>query len=161
MTKFLHAAAFGVFALLSLSTFAAAPAAADDSPNVKAMQGLYDAFGKGQIETIIDAVSPDVTWEDYGDPAICSCLGPHKGKDGVAAFFKSVGDTWDFSEFKPMTFTSDGDKVLVEGHYTMKSKATGKEVAAHFMHVVTFKDGKVTDFHEYTDTAAMAAALAK
>ena len=44
------------------------------------------------------------------------------------------------------------------GSYSLKLKKTGKPVASEWVHVFTFKDGKVTRFREHTDTAQFAEA---
>jgi ketosteroid isomerase-like protein len=47
----------------------------------------------------------------------------------------------------------DGDKVVALGRYTGTSKASGKPLDAQFAHVWTFRDGKLTNLQQYTDTA--------
>lgn len=145
-------------ATLVLVMFTGCAVAAD---NVATMKGLYEAFGKGDVAKILDGVTDDVTWQTYGDPKLCACFGKYAGKDGVVASLTASGQTWDFSEFAPMIFNADGEKVFVEGHYTAKARSTGKEMASQFVHVVTFKGGKVAEFQEFFDTSSAVAALAK
>jgi hypothetical protein len=45
------------------------------------------------------------------------------------------------------------------GHYAWTIKKTGRKVAADWIHVFTIKDGKVTAFREFTDTAQFAEAF--
>ena len=51
-------------------------------------------------------------------------------------------------------FVAQGDKVVVLGHYVWHVKATGKEWESDFVHALSVRDGKMTRFQEYTDTAA-------
>ena len=44
------------------------------------------------------------------------------------------------------------------GSYALKMKKTGKPVACEWVHVFTFRDGKVTHWREHTDTAQFAEA---
>jgi ketosteroid isomerase-like protein len=44
---------------------------------------------------------------------------------------------------------------VVLGHYVWHVKATGKVWESDFAHVLTVRDGKVTRWQEYTDTAAL------
>ena len=46
------------------------------------------------------------------------------------------------------------------GQYTWQVKATGRRYAAHWAHIWTVTEGKITSFQEYTDRAAAAAAYA-
>jgi ketosteroid isomerase-like protein len=76
----------------------------------------------------------------------------------VQGFFKTVGDTLEFSEFDPREFYASGDVVIALGHFTAKVKDTGRSASAHWAHVFTIAGGKVVKFREYTDTAAFAEA---
>jgi ketosteroid isomerase-like protein len=45
--------------------------------------------------------------------------------------------------------------VVVLGRYSYRIKATGKKFDTDFEQVMTIKDGKLTGFQEYMDTAAV------
>ena len=53
----------------------------------------------------------------------------------------------------PIAFHDAGDVVSVEGRYTAKHQGTGRSIDAQFCHVWTLKDGRITKFQQYTDTA--------
>lgn len=126
--------------------------------NIDLVKGTYAAFGKGDIKRIINALTPGVDWQSYGNPMHFPTLGPHTGPSQVQSFFQKVGDTLEFSEFDPREFYASGDVVIALGHFTAKVKDTGRTASAHWAHVFTFKNGQVVKFREYTDTAAFAEA---
>lgn len=131
---------------------------ADDAQNVKLVQSLYEAFGKGDVGRIVESASADVEWGIVGRPQDCPCFGKRKGKDGVADFFKTVGATWDFKQFSPREFIASGDRVVVLGAYEMTHRTTGKPFQSEWTHVFLVKDGKIASFTEFTDTARAAEA---
>jgi len=141
---------------VTMCSLASLPAAAQD--NVKIVQSLYDAFGRGDIGRIVDAAAPDVKWELIGRKQDCPCAGKFTGKAGVSDFFKVVDQTWDFKQFAPREFLPSGDSVVALGSYEMVHKGTGKPFQAEWVHVFTFKEGKLMSFREFTDTASMAEA---
>jgi ketosteroid isomerase-like protein len=124
--------------------------------NVKLVQGLYAAFGRGEIAAIVDAMAADSTWEMVGRAEDFPTFGLFKGQAGVKNFFDAVGQNLDFSEFSPKEFYRDGDKVFVLGHYAMTVKKTGKPLASDWVHIFTIRGGKVTAFREFMDTASAA-----
>jgi ketosteroid isomerase-like protein len=69
-----------------------------------------------------------------------------------------VADNNDFSEFSPREFYADGEKVFVLGYYAMTLKKNGKKVATDWVHIFTFRGGKVAQFREFLDTALAAEA---
>ena len=158
MQKFLRTSLPIVLALLFLAPFGGRLAMADDAGNVKAVQALYDAFGKGDVAGLVAGVADDVRWDVVGRPSDCPCLGVRTGKSGVEDFFKTLGSLYDVSEFAPKDFYPSGDKVFVLGHYAETHKATKKSFESDFVHVFTYKNGKVSTFQEYSDTAKEAEA---
>ena len=65
--------------------------------NVSLVQSLYAAFGRGDIDTILAALTPDVSWESIGRPEDFPTLGPRHGIDGVRDFFRLVAESLEFS----------------------------------------------------------------
>jgi len=126
--------------------------------NVKLVQSLYDAFKRGEIAPIINALTPDVDWQVQGDPKDFPTIGRWKGPDGVQTFFRVVAENMDVSEFSPQEFHATGDTVVALGRYHWKVRTTGKPAGGEWCHVFTFKNGKVSRFREYTNTASFVAA---
>jgi ketosteroid isomerase-like protein len=126
--------------------------------DVSFIQSLYAAFGRGEIATIIAAMTPDSTWQLVGRPSDHPLLGTRKGKAGVQEFFDTLAKTQDATEFSPREFYPSGDKVFVLGHYAWKLRKTGRTAESDFIHIFTVKNGKVVQFQEFTDTAIFAEA---
>jgi ketosteroid isomerase-like protein len=126
--------------------------------NVAVVQSLYAAFGKGDIAAIIAGLSPDVHWFSGGRPEDYPAFGPRKGHNAVQEFFKIVGDNNDFHHFSPKEFYPVDDKVFVLGDYAMTLNKPGKIYQRDWCHIFTIKDGKVTSFREFLDTAQAAQA---
>jgi ketosteroid isomerase-like protein len=126
--------------------------------NVRLVQSLYHAFKRGDIAPIIAALTPDIDWQVHGDPKDFPTIGRWKGPNGAADFFRKVAETLDVVEFSPQEFQAAGDTVVALGRYDWKVRATGKPAGGEWCHVFTFKNGKVSRFREYSNTASFAAA---
>jgi ketosteroid isomerase-like protein len=131
------------------------------SDNIQFVQSLYAAFGRGDVDTIVAALSPDVDWENVGRASDYETLGPRRSPDEVRQFFEHLASDVDFTEFSPNDFDAVGDKVFVEGHSRMSLKAGGPQMDTDWVHVFTIRDGKVTRFRDFIDTAQLAEAAAK
>jgi ketosteroid isomerase-like protein len=127
--------------------------------DVALVQSLYAAFGRGEIATIVNAMSPECSWDVVGRQSDFPTFGMFKGRAGVQAFFAEVGQQLDFSEFSPKEFYAADDKVFALGHYAMTVKKTGRNVASDFCHIFTLRNGAVVTFREFTDTAQAAEAF--
>jgi len=121
--------------------------------HVATVRSLYEAFGRGDIATIIDAVDDDVAWEagavDHGLPL----LTPGRGKDRVVAFFGEVGEL-DFKRFEPQVVFGSGDHVMAVVAVEFLVPKTGRSVSEEAEgHLWTFgTGGKVVAFRHYVDT---------
>ena len=124
--------------------------------NIPIVQGMFAAFGRGDIASVLDAVSEDVDWQTFGQ---IPQGGQRRGRAGVGAFFAKVGEILEFSKFEPRQFIAQGDAVVALGGYTARAKHTGRSFDAEWAMVFTFRTGKVVKFREYVDTGAMLAAL--
>jgi uncharacterized protein len=121
--------------------------------NIALVQSLYAAFGRGDIATIIAALSANVDWRVNGRPEDYPLFGPRKGPNAVEDFFRRVAEMHDFSEFSPREFHAVDDKVIVIGKYTGTVKKSRRAFATDWVHVFALRVGKVAGFQEFTDTA--------
>jgi ketosteroid isomerase-like protein len=74
-------------------------------------------------------------------------------------FFQKVNEISEFASFEPREYVAQGDRVMALGSYRAKVKSTGRIYECDWAMAFTVENGKVTEFQEYTDTAAIAAAL--
>jgi ketosteroid isomerase-like protein len=123
-----------------------------EQANLQVLKDAYAAFLRGDIQSVLDACADDIEWESPG-PSEIPYAGLFHGKDGVADFFNILFDTDDIQLFEPETFLAQGDRVVVLGHYSARVKATGRSTQADWVHSFVMRDGKVTKFREYYDTA--------
>ena len=124
--------------------------------NVSLLKSLYAAFGRGEIATVLGAMSPDIRWyQAEGNPYMPTgeaWVGPDAVLNNL---FTKLGAEWDGFTVHPKTFHGAGASVIVEARYSGRYKATGKSMDAQVCHVWDVKDGKVTRFQQYVDTAKL------
>ena len=130
--------------------------------NVTLLRNLYDAFGRGEIPAVLGAMSPDIRWyEAEGNPYRPDGT-PWVGPDAVLnELFMKLGAEWDGFGVHPKTFHAAGDSVIVEARYSGTYKQTGKSIDAQVCHVWDVKDGKLTKFQQYVDTAQLGTVMGK
>jgi ketosteroid isomerase-like protein len=125
-----------------------------DMSGTEMMKGVYEAFGRGDMPAVLGAMDSGIQWrEAEGNPYMPSgeaWVGPQAILDNL--FVRLAGE-WDGFAVHPRSFDDAGDVVTVQGRYTGAYKETGTSIDAQFCHVWTLKDGKITGFQQYTDTA--------
>jgi hypothetical protein len=77
----------------------------------------------------------------------------------VTGFFAALGQNLVVESFEPLHLFAEGDRVVVLGRERMRVVSTGKVYTVEWTHLFALRDGKIARFQEYTDTAAIIAAL--
>jgi ketosteroid isomerase-like protein len=67
---------------------------------VETIKQIYEAFGKGDIPTIIDKLDEDVAWDTQSNVPGVPWLGPRRGKANIPGFFESLAPL-QFTHFEP------------------------------------------------------------
>jgi ketosteroid isomerase-like protein len=126
--------------------------------NLKIAQGIYTAFGQGDIPAILDVLADDVELHEPpgGEPPF---TGIYKGRDGAGAFFQRMIEAVDVLMLEPQEYVAQGDTVVVLGHYRFRAKATGITYDTDWAMVWWFRGGKVAKFQIHDDSATESAAL--
>jgi steroid delta-isomerase-like uncharacterized protein len=129
---------------------------ANAEANIALVQGLYSAFFKRDLASIIAACAPDVEWESIGPRDAYPIFGPRHGIAAVEQFFRTLAEVHHFNEFSPQEFLASGDMVVVLGHYAFTISHNGRKVASDWAHAFTISEGKVVRFREHTDSGKIA-----
>lgn len=128
--------------------------------NARTIQDLYAAFGRGDIPAVLGGLDEDVAWrEAEGNPYQPSgeaWIGPQAVLENL---FVRLGSEWQDFTVHPRDLHEAGDTVVVEGRYTGTFLATGASLDAQVCHVWKLRDGKVTSFQQFVDTAQMQAVM--
>ena len=118
---------------------------ADDK--VEKVQSLYEAFGEGDIDTVLEALDDDIEWNS---PAVLPHGMQANGREEVGKFFQGLDERWSEFEVQTSDFISSGDRVLVIGD--ARGKVDGVGASFGFVHAWTLDDNGVpAKFTEYVD----------
>jgi len=86
----------------------------DEEGNLQVVQGLYEAFGRGDMQAVLDAFADEVDWLVPGAPAV-PWAGPRTTREQIAAYFDLVGEWLDIQEHDVQEYLVRGDRVVVFG----------------------------------------------
>ena len=120
---------------------------------VATIHEIYQAFGRGDIPSILGALSDSVEWEYGASSTDVPWIQRRTGKEGAQAFFASLA-ALDFHRFEVKHVLGEGSLVvgLVDVEATVK--ATGKSFREEDeVHLWWFdEEGKVARFAHRMDT---------
>jgi uncharacterized protein len=126
--------------------------------NVQIVRDCYQAFQENDLEAMFAVFAPDIAWESVGRRDDFPTLGSRRGIAQVREVFRLVAENLEFHTFTPSELHGVGNIVFAMGRYEMTVRKTGRRAGSDWLHVFWVKQGKVTRFREFTDTARFAEA---
>jgi ketosteroid isomerase-like protein len=129
--------------------------------NIATVKDIYEAFGRGDVEAILEQCTDDVDWGVDSAVEIAPWHGVKRGKAEVPRFFAGIAQAGPVTEFTPLGFAGNDDEVMVFLRYAFTANETGTHVSMHLHHYWRFRDGKVAYFRGSEDTALIASALGR
>jgi ketosteroid isomerase-like protein len=127
------------------------------------ISSIYAAFGRGDVPTILAALSEDVAWEwAYDDSIGVPWLLPRRGPAQVGEFFRVLATQLVVQRFEVKTLLAKGSVVVGLIDFDATVERTGRVIRereeAHIWHFDAA--GKVVRFRHAADTLQHVRALA-
>jgi ketosteroid isomerase-like protein len=124
------------------------------SENVQSLQAGYDAFARGDVDGVMELLRDDVEWIT---PESTPLSGRYHGKQEVMGFFGKLAELTQELSVEPREFIDAADAVLVVCR--IRGRGRNGTIDMDAAHLWRMRDGKASGFHEFADTAQLAAAL--
>lgn len=113
----------------------------------------YEAFGRGDVPAVLNLIADQVDWEFVGSASL-PYAGRRKDKKGVGDFFAEVSRVDEIHTFEPREFIEAGEHVTVLGWESSTARDTKKKFETQWIHLFTVKNGKITRWRGFFNTAA-------
>ena len=129
--------------------------------NKKVVKDVYTAFQHRNIPALLDCLTEDVRWFSIGPPQLIPTAGTRYGRKQVDEYFSTFDMIEEVESFTPQEFIADEDKVVAIGEMRSLIKPTNTPIKTPWVHIFTFRKGKISDFRSFCDTATVVTALEK
>ena len=126
--------------------------------NVESVQRIYEAFGTGDVETILNLLADDVDFSSESEARIAPWHGK-KTKAEIPGFFQAIAETIDVTDFTVQSITANETDVMAVIRFGFTVRSNGKSGTMNLHHWWTFRDGKVVLYRGSEDTALVAERL--
>jgi ketosteroid isomerase-like protein len=123
--------------------------------NVKKIQEMYAAFLRGDMPTVLANLTEDATWGTETQITEVPWYPVRSGREGIAEYFATMARETEFEQFDPYLFLGDGDDVVVCTNITYRLRKNGKVVPTGSLHRIKMRDGLLTSFRAFEDTASV------
>lgn len=121
-----------------------------EARNVSLLREQYLALARGDFDAAVDLFHDDVDLEITGPPAV-PFLGRWRGRSEVGEAMRRNFAMVEAQDPEVHSIVAQGDTVVVVAHERGRIRATGSPYSVHWVHICTFRDGKVARFREIVD----------
>jgi len=130
----------------------------DNVARLKSVYGQWHESKGASVKAWLDIMADDVRCYSLaaGAPS-AEFTAPISSKKDFERYFKGLLDDWEMIHYTTDQFVAEGDRVAVLGSTAWRNRKTGRAVDTAKADFWTFRDGKVVEFHELYDTAALLA----
>jgi uncharacterized protein len=116
----------------------------------------------GSIDVWLDLMADDVNVRSLADGGPgAEFTSQIRSKAEFKRYFDGLLGDWEMLNYKTGDFIADGDWIAMRGSTAWRNRATGRTVDTPKADFWKFKNGKIVEFHEFYDTAALFAAAAR
>jgi ketosteroid isomerase-like protein len=123
--------------------------------NVDAARSAYEAFSRGDMETLSGMLAENGTWLTSDELPLG---GETHGRDAILGNFAQIPNYWSSFSVEPEEFIDAGDWVVIRG--TQRAGNDAGSFEAPFAHLMKFEDSKIVRGEFYADSAKAAKVLA-
>lgn len=121
-----------------------------DNENTERVKTIFEAFGRGDVEHILEQLADDVRFASHLDP-IVPWAGEFFGKDGVARFFQALATSVEVTDHPVNALVAQGDTVVAMGDVSFRVRETGKAGSSLWVYVFKLADGAVQSYDQFND----------
>lgn len=120
----------------------------NEQQSIKTIEGVYAAFGRGDVPGIVAQLTDDIRWVSYME-SVVPWSGDFSGKHLVPAFFTAIFQSVDVQAFTPQEWIVQGDTVVSLGEFGCRVRATGKTSRARWVFIWKLRHGKICSYEQF------------
>lgn len=129
--------------------------------NVKTLKHLYAQWAEtkgASAQSIMEILAPNVIWGSLSAGAYPLAFSrTRRSRDEVGEYFRGLAESFTMNYYDVKEYVAAGPYVLMLGEVSFTNMKTGKAFISPKADLWRFAGGKVVEFYEYFDTAAVMA----
>lgn len=130
-----------------------------DEHNVAVLQHSYSLWNSDKAAGFgywLDLLADDVCFRSLaGGRTGAEFTRDCNSKAEVVRYFEGLTSEWEMVHFTPVEFIAQNNRVAMRGRTAWKNRRNGKTISTPKADFFRFRDGRIVEFFEFYDTAAM------
>ena len=119
--------------------------------NVEAFKRGLEAGNRGDVETLLEVLDPEVTWHSALHALMGGEATVFRGHDGIREMLRDLYEAFDEIQIEISEIRDLGDRLVAIGRNRARGEASGADVESPIGFVTEFKNGKAISIRNYLD----------
>jgi ketosteroid isomerase-like protein len=115
------------------------------------VERMFAAFNAKDLAAALATVSDDTLWIHHGSQKMPSLR--FEGKGGAEKFFQTSFSAMEIDYFRPLSFTAEGDTVVVLGEESYVMAGIEDKLTNRWVQIYTVTDGLISKMEEFATSA--------
>jgi ketosteroid isomerase-like protein len=128
---------------------------ADAASNKALVKRILDAYRVGDFAPVLETLDDKVVWTSNALVGHYRFGGQRHGRSGVLEVLSLVAADYHIARYDVREMIAEGDVVWVTSELGVKDKRNGAGMDFMLISRWQFRDGKITSFSEFFDTASV------
>ena len=123
-------------------------------------QLIHDVFRArlaGRLDELVGYLAQDITLRFPGTSGNGTLARASESRDSAREQLIALIREWQWTDIDVMSIVIEGDRAVVHAKQFVVHTPSGKPSATEVVDLITFRNGQITEFVEFVDTALVAA----
>jgi ketosteroid isomerase-like protein len=121
-----------------------------ETENAERVTKIFEAFGRGDVEYILDQLADDARFVSHLDPKV-PWAGEYSGKHEVARYFEALGGSVEVADHPVDSLVAQGDTVVAAGDVSFLVRESGKAGSSKWVYIFKLANGQVQSYDQFND----------
>lgn len=116
------------------------------------VQKLYGAYARRDFNVVASLIHDDIDWVIHAPLGLFRFAGARHGRVAALQALAGIAEDYALESYKPEIVIVDGDRAAVMSDVGFLQRATGRTLRFRVVNLLRFKDGRVIEFREFSNT---------
>jgi ketosteroid isomerase-like protein len=118
----------------------------------KAVDKLYDAYRRRDIESVAELLHEDIDWVIYSPIDVFPFAGQRHGRAAVLEAITELSGAYSLESHNPEMQIVEGDRAAVMADIGYKQLASGRILRFRVADFLRIQDGQLVEFRQFADS---------
>ena len=119
--------------------------------NVETFRRGLEAYGRGDVDGLLDVLDPEVTWRAAIPPRLGGARSVYRGHEGVRELLRDIAEGLTEVQIDISDIRDLGGRIAATGRMRARGQGSGAATESPLGYVVEFRNGRIVGVRAWLD----------